>query len=851
MRHFEVKLKEGLSQKRAHFRLQKNGANSLERLREESAYSIFLRQFGNIFILLLFIAATISYFVDGLFQALILVSVILLNVLLGFSQEYKAHKALDDLRDTFKSKSKVLRDGEYKVISSEELVTGDIVALDVGDKIPADIRLLESESLSVNESALTGESFPVRKVPGVMSIDTVLADRTNMLFGSTIVVEGRAKGIVIGIGEGTEFGKIAGMVENSRDDKTPLEKQVLFLGKILSIASLIIAAMIFSLGYLRGFEVWSLLALTIALLVGTVPESLPTVITLSLAIGVSRMAKRKAIVRRLAVVETLGAVNIIATDKTGTLTNNELTVGQAVVIRNHTVKTFSFKSEPEKDFLDLFEKGVVCSNISLKDENGDILGDPVEVAIAEAAKNFRMGLITKSRLYKREMEIPFDSAKKYMAVLANLRDQKMLVAKGSAESILAFCKIDEKDKKNALLEADKLSKEGYKVIALAEKKLQKNSSSIPSLMTFCGFFALIDEPSAGIGEAIKSAVNAGIRPIMITGDHPETARFIAEKIGLSVSDKEILTGKELEGLSDSELKKQLKTVKVFARITPEDKINIVRLLQKSGYCVAVTGDGINDAPALKEANVGIAMGIKGTDVAKDSADIILSDDKFETIISAVEYGRAIYDNIRNAIIFLVSSNIHVLFLIGFAFLFDLPAPLLTVQILWINMITDSLPAIALAFEKPSASVLREKPRSSKVNSMNKSMVHSLCLALPLFIIGLIVFLWGLNFSTEKARTILFSFSVFAELIYCFSIRSPQRIWQNARSFFENKFLIVTILISALMQVLIFIKPLSHAFKIVPLNTKDITVIFIATIVAFFSAEIIRYLFDKRAAVQQK
>jgi Ca2+-transporting ATPase len=434
-----------------------------------------------------------------------------------------------------------------------------------------------------------------------------------------------------------------------------------------------------------------------------------------------------------------------------------------------------------------------------------------------------------------------------MSVTVKFDNRIELIAKGSAETIISFCELPYKLKKSILAKADSLSKEGFKVIALASKKISNSNLNALKSMDFVGLFALIDEPAEGIEEAIRQAIGAGIRPIMITGDHPETARFIAEKIGLKVSDEEIMTGKELEVLSESSLKKHLQKVKVFARITPEDKINIVRLLQKIGYSVAVTGDGINDAPALKEAHVGIAMGIKGTDVAKDSADIILSDDKFGTIISAVEYGRAIYDNIRNAIVFLLSGNIDELFLIGFAFIFDLPVPLLTVQILWINMITDSLPAIALAFERPSVTALREKPRSTKNNTMTRSILYSICLALSLFILGLILYLWGLQFSVEKARTLVFTFSVYSELVFCFSIRSPERIWQNIKGFFANKFLIVALVIPAVLQLVIFIEPLSKVFKIVPLSIKEILVLSLATIVAFFFAEITRHFFDRKTA----
>lgn len=844
-RHFDVDFKEGLSQKRAHFRLLKNGRNSLVGLKETGGWAIFLRQFGNIFIVLLFAAAVISYFVDGIIQSLILVGIIILNISLGFFQEFSAQKALSDLKQTFISKCKVLRDGKFRIIPSEELVVGDIVAVDGGDRVPADLRIIECESLSADESALTGESLPVAKSVEAIKLDAALGDRKNMLFGSTTIASGRGKGIVVGTGRETEFGKIAGLVESAKEDKTPLEKQIISLGKTLTILSLVIVIAIFILGYAKGFEIFTLLTLTIALLVGAVPESLPTVITLSMAIGVSRMAKRKAIVRKLAVVETLGTVNVIATDKTGTLTNNELSVGKVAVFGNNVLTPYAFDSEPSKEAVFLLEKGVVCSNIDLKDESGEILGDPVEVAIAESAKKMRLGIITKSRLYKRDMEIPFDSEKQYMAVNVSLRGEREIIVKGSTEKVLSFCKVSASEKKLILSESAKYSADGYKVIALATKKLSSGSAAILSSMDFSGLFALIDEPVADVGPAIKDAIKAGIRPIMITGDHPETARFIAEKVGIEVSDDEILTGRDLEDLSESELKKHLSRVKVFARITPEDKINIVRLLRKTGYSVAVTGDGINDAPALKEANVGIAMGIKGTDVAKDSSDVVLLDDKFGTIISAVEYGRAIFDNIRNAIIFLLSGNIDELFLIGFAFLFDLPLPLLTIQILWINMITDSLPAMALAFEKPSATVLNEKPRPTNSDSMNRPIIYSLCLSLVLFFLGLILYLWGLGSSVDKARTLIFTFSVFSELAYCFSIRAPERIWQNAKGFFANKFLLVTIFTAILFQLAIFIGPLRRVFSIVPLNSNEICALAVATLIAFFAAELIRAGFDKK------
>lgn len=812
-------------------------------MKEASVFGIFFRQFLNFFVLLLFVAGAISYFVDGLSQALILLAIILINVLLGFFQEYKAERALTSLKRTFQSKARVIREASVRIIKSEELVVGDIVVVETGDKIPADLRLIEEISLRVDESALTGESTPSSKHVATITSDTPLADRSNMLYASTIVVAGHARGIVIATGKATEFGKVAELIE-TEEAKTPLEKNVIYLAKVMSLAALIISITIFALGYFEGHPVWELLTFTIALLVSVVPESLPTAITLALAIGVSRMAKKKAIVRRLAVIDTLGTIDIIATDKTGTLTDNSLSVDKVIILENDKFLEVSFQSKDQRRLGgEIFSRALAASNLDLADKNS-LVGDPVEIAIAQRAFSLAGFSVGQVEDHHRSLEIPFSSDKKYMAVLTHSKAGNLLIAKGAPEKILALCKMDNKTKATALRMSEDLGKQGYKVIALAEKSLGKVESSVLSGMNLRCLFAMVDEPSLGIKEAIEQTVQAGIRPIMMTGDHPETARFVANKIGLAVLDDEILTTEDLEKLSPAELKLALRKTKVFARVTPEDKIKLVRAMQASGYSVVVTGDGVNDAPALKEAEVGVAMGIKGTDVAKDTADVILADDKYGTIVSAIEYGRTIYDNIRNVSVFMISVSLDQAGLVCLAFIFGLPLPFTTLQILWTNLVTDSAPALALSLEKPSRGVLKEGPRSEKKDSMKDAVIYALLLAIVSIVLAFFLYLWGLEISPIKGRTIAFTYVVFLELIYVFSIRAKKRIWQSPKSFFENGWLLWSLVVSGLLQASIFFGPFPKIFGIVALSWSEIAVLVMALVVTFLIIEVIRYFYDK-------
>ena len=844
-RHFEVNAKEGLSSRRAYFRLDKYGPNSLQNLQETGPLKIFLNQFSNFFIALLFVAALISYFVDGWLQASVLIAIILLNVFMGFFQEYKAEKALSCLKDSIKTKVKVLREGKTTIVDGNSVTLGDVVILEAGDSVPADLRVIESSSLRVDESALTGESLPVGKYDQAEEIDTPLADRRNMLYGSTTVVAGHGVGIVVAIGKDSEFGKIAELMVEP-ESKTPLERQILAIGKTLTLVSVGLVVILFIIGFLRGYETLPLATFTIAMLVGAVPESLPTIITLALAIGVSKMAKKKAIVRRMAVIETFGATNVICTDKTGTLTNNELSVARASVLSDGQLDTVDVESNAhvENEILNLFEKGILCCNVSTK-EAEELIGDPIDVAVVLKAKSFHEGIILKTKPYKRLMEVPFDSEKKYMATLVESPDHKReIIVKGAPEKVLSYCGLDKATKEEITKLTESMSERGLKVIALATKEVDKKSFSTLHNMKFRGLFGLVDEPSPGVREAIAKTIRAGIRPIMLTGDHPETARFVARKVGLDVKDDEIIIGTDFDKLNRRDLKKALEKVKIFARITPENKIFIVESLEKSGFCVTVTGDGVNDAPAIKRASIGIAMGIKGTDMARESADVILSDDKYSTIVSAIEYGRTVYDNIKNAIIFLLSGSFSEVYLVGFAFIFDLPMPLLTLQILWVNMIIDSLPALALAFEEPSNKTIKEKPRSAESKGMRGPIIYAAYLSVTGFVVSLVLYLWGLGNSIENARTLVFSFLVFSQLAFVFSIRSPHRIWQNTRSFFSNKFMLVAIGVSVLLQSLTFVEPLDKIFGVNALSKQEIGVLVASVTFSFIIAEIIRWRMDK-------
>jgi len=847
-RHFKVSIKEGLSEREATLRLQKNGKNALTEIKEATWFTILLRQFSNFFTILLIVADVLSLLSDGMSHFYIITFIIVLNVSISFYQEVKAEKSLKALKNSLSHKAKVMRGGEIAEILSKDLVVGDLVYLTDGDRVPADLRIVKSEGLRVDEATLTGESTPVSKNIKNLEIDTPLAERKNMAFSGTTIYTGSAYGVVVSVGSDTEFGHIAEMV-SEKEEKTPLEKRILYIGKILTYVAVAVVAMIFVIGLWRGWELYEILAYSIALLVSAVPESLPTVITLALALGVMGMVKKKAIVRKLGVIEALGSVKVIATDKTGTLTKNKLSVEEIAAYQ--TGKFIDNKKNAAKGKTKteaLLYKSAICSSAQ-GEELGKFVGDPLEVAIYEALIRRNKKLFLKSRSYGYLDQSPFDSDKKYMMAQVKDGNNKLTVVKGAVDKIVGFCDLKASEKEQVLLKAHSLADKGLKIIGVAEKKVTSRSVGGMKNMKFLGIIAFWDQPAEGIKEAMKATYIAGIWPIMVTGDSANTAKYVANSIGLKVADSEIIEGKDLEKMTTQALKKRLDLkgggVKIVARATPKDKTRIVKAFEDMGLTVAVTGDGVNDSPALKAATVGIAMGVRGSDVSKEAADIILADDNYGTIITAIAWGRKIYDNIKNSLIFLLSGNFDELFLIALAFMLNLPEPFTLIQILWINLITDSLPAIALAFEPPTKSILKEKPRSAKSESFAPSLYYALALGGIAFLGSIILYLWGLNHSVAKARTLVFMLAVLSEMTFVLSIRAKKRVWQDFRGFFENKYLNVAILISLAMQALVLLPSTRSFFQTEALNQGEWVALISFVLVLFILAEFIRVWFDKR------
>ena len=843
-RHFKVDFEEGLTAREAILRSKKYGLNSFESERKNPFWTILLRQFTNFFIILLALATAITILTEGFSSSIVFIVIILLNVGVGFFQEFKAERSLTMLERSVESVAKVIRDGKVKVVNSENLVPGDVVLVSEGDRIPTDLRIIEERSLRVDESSLTGESMPVSKHEQVLHLDTPLAERINMAYMGTTALAGSARGVVVAIGKECEIGKIASLIEKV-EEKTPLEENILYIGKIISYVAISIALAVFGLGLLQGWNPLELTSYVIALIVASVPESLPTVITLTLAIGVINMVKKNAIVRRMGVIEALGSVNVILTDKTGTITKNELSVTRYGFVKNGEKIIYDANLPHSKRDKELLYFAAICSDAEGEKHN-ELVGDPLEIAILRKLMEESNESFKNARKFERLTGYPFDSDKKYMMVEGKVAGERWIVMKGAVESIIPYCKLNDNDKKMLQGVDLELANFGMKNIAVSAKKINGKSLGNLKNLEFLGIISFSDEPCEGVAEALASGIKAGVRPVILTGDHPNTAKFIAESVGFPVLDSEIISGSEISELSDRELMSKIKKVKIFARATPEDKIRVVEIFKKAGYVVAVTGDGVNDAPALKAATVGIAMGIRGNDVAKESADIILSDDNYKTIIHAIAYGRQIYINIKNAITFLLASNFVETSLIALAFLFALPAPLTTIQILWINLVTDSLPAIALAFEKPGKNLLLEKPQADSKHDLTFALKYALQVGLFSLIIIIGIYLFGLEDSIAKARTLAFATIVLSQMALIMSVRSKKRIWESIGSFFENLYLNVAVLISLLIQIVAFLPVTREFFGTASLEVGDVILILLGAFVIFVGSEILRHRHDSKA-----
>jgi Ca2+-transporting ATPase len=840
--------KTGLSAEQARKLLLHHGKNSLDFEKPPSPFSILWRQFTNIFVLILIIASIIALYSEGLDQAIVLWVIIVLNIFLGFLQENKAERALQALKDSVTQKAIVIRDGHQFEVKSEELVPGDLIIFSEGDQIPADIRLVETHNLQINQAILTGESTPALKTEQAATGDISLLEARNLAFSGTSVILGRGRGLVFATGGNCQFGKIADLVSKKRS-VTPLEKRLRYLGKYLTILSIILAALLFLLGLWRHWPILKLLTYTMAILVSIVPESLPTTITLALAIGVIRMAKRKAVVRRLNSVETLGIVNVIATDKTGTLTKNQLSLAEVTIpVRNKSSKKISWQGvslvddqilsqSEEESIADFLAKSLLCTDATIVGNQES--GDPTEIAILRGAKDFNLKPDEEKNRNKRLAEFPFDSAKGFMATLHQTKTNRLLIAKGTPEKIFHFSLLSDKQKTFFEHQVKKMSKKGMRVLAVAERRISGLEESSLRNLEVIGLLGLVDLPSESAAESIKRSIEAGIKPLIITGDNPLTAAYIGRSIGMEIHNNEIVLGHQIERLTLEELMKVAHRTKIFARVGPEDKIRIVEALKRGGATVAVTGDGVNDAPALREADVGVAMGLRGTAVAREAADVILLDNNYGTIIEAVRFGRAIYDNIKKTIVFLLSGNFSELFIVALAFVANLPVPITAIQILWVNLVTDALPAMAFAFEPPEHDVLSRGPGDNRKKIITHLIKYSLVLVLLSAPAVIFTYLYYLKHDPDLVSTMVLSVMIFIELVYAISVHTSRPFWNNIRGTFSNIYLWLAIISSAAIQIICIETPVGNFLNLKNITISDYGFLGVLTLVTFLLAEIIK------------
>ena len=855
-------IEKGLSSKQVEEKQQNVGFNELKARKKKSLIVKFLEQFKDFMIIVLIIAAIVSGIVgilegEGITDTIIILIVVIINAIIGVAQENKAEKSLEALQKLSAHASKVIRNGKMIVIPSRELVPGDVVVLETGDYVPADLRIIEAVNLKSQESALTGESVPVEKIIDTINEEVGIGDRTNMLFSSSLITYGRGKGIVVETGMNTEVGKIAEIINSSEEGTTPLQEKLNKLGKILGIAALAICVVIFIIGLLYGKEPIHMFMTAVSLAVAAIPEGLAAVSTIVLAIGVQRMVKKNAIVKRLPAVETLGSASVICSDKTGTLTQNKMTV-QKIYVDNKLMDMENIKFvESKSDLESLIYNAMLCNDTKVG-ANNELAGDPTETALVDMGMNLDID-IDKIFSIDRLNEIPFDSSRKLMTTVHKIDNEYIVYTKGGVDELLKNCtsyiingKVEknlEEFKKSIYENNESMAKNALRVLAFGYKKINKLPESkeeiekLESNLIFVGMVGMIDPPREEAKKAVEKCKSAGIKTVMITGDHKITATAIAKQLGILENEDEAITGSELENMSDEELTKNIRNYSVYARVSPEHKVRIVRAWQANGEIVAMTGDGVNDAPALKNADIGCAMGVVGTDVAKEAADVILTDDNFATVVSAVEEGRRIYDNILKAIQFLLSSNVGEIIVLFVAILitpllakwFNITnisalEPLLPIHILWINLVTDSLPALALAVDPAAENIMQRKPNKKGKGIFTKGMTWRVIYqGIMIGFITLIAFIVGLatpGVTDEAAKikiaqTMAFCVLALSELVHVFNIRD------NKNSIFKtgilnNSKLILAILVSAsFMFVILLIPGLREIFSIAQLPKENI------------------------------
>lgn len=858
LQELDVDEKNGLSSTEALRRLEKYGKNKLETKKKKTLFKQFLSQLKDVMIYILIIAAIISAFLGEISDALIILLVIIINAVIGVVQESKAEKALDALKELSTPKALVKRDGSLKEILSEDIVPGDIVIIDAGRYIPGDLRLIDTANLKIEESAFTGESVPSEKDASFLPDKEIpIGDQNNMAFMSTLATYGRGVGVVVGTGMNTEIGKIAKMIEQEENDETPLQKKLSELGKILGFLAVGICILIFIISFFQGRDLLEMFLTSISLAVAAIPEGLPAIVAIVLALGVQRMVKKNAIIRKLPAVETLGSVSIICSDKTGTLTQNKMTV-TTVYTNDSYIKESDFNLNDNESKL-LVDCMVLCNDATYSEKSQT--GDPTEIALLESP--FKLNILKEKleKEFKRIDEIPFDSDRKLMTTV-NLVDNKKarVFTKGALDSILSICnKISingklldfTKEYKAKVLEnSNIMSDKALRVLAFAYKDISKENIVLDSLekdLVFIGMVGMIDPPRLEVKDSIKLCKSAGITPVMITGDHKNTAFAIANELGIAEDISQAITGHEIDKFKEEEFNEKIINYRVFARVSPEHKVKIVKAFKSHGNIVSMTGDGVNDAPSLKAADIGVAMGITGTDVSKGASDMILTDDNFSTIVSAVEEGRKIYLNIKKSIVFLLSCNLGEILTLFTAILLNWNSPLQPIHILWVNLITDSFPALALGVDKTKEDVMNNPPRNPKESIFVKSDKVQLIIN-GVLIGGITLFAFKLGErlypdSLIHAQTMAFVVLSVSQLFLSLSLRSNTKS-AFSLGLFSNKYLVYSILLGIFLQVIIIsISFIANIFKVTPLLLYDWIVVILVSLIPFVINEILK-LFRK-------